>query len=486
MMLSRFMVPAVIILLVVGIISGCGQQPKDITFTTGSADARAVFMDGLSKFEMLDFDGARELFAQAVEADSGFAMGYYYWALSSATTSDFEQRLNKAVELSGNIPEPERLVIMSTKAANDDNVELARDRLEQVVTLLPEGKRAHALLGNFLYGQQEWALAEREYVKVTQIDSTFAPVYNQLGYLFSNLERYGEAIDALKKYAELRPEDPNPHDSMGEIYLWMGDYENSILEYSRSLELDPEFTISIAGIGHNFVFQGEYEKARAKYGEILDHAESVADTITSSFWVTVSYIYEGKLDKAVEVMKERLKFAEAHNNPFQMATINGQLSNILLEKGDFDKALEYAAKVREIAARPEIGEGNREAYNRLAAFNEALIYARQGKMDMANSKVAEFQKSAETSKNRIAMMNIHGLKGVAACWNKDYPMAVEELRQADPQNQYFRYYQALALEEEGETDEAETIFEEIAGFNRNALSYAFVRPKAIEKIEAGS
>ncbi len=482
MMLSRFTIPAIAALILAGVMSGCGQQPNDITFTTSSAEARDTFMNGLSKYEMLDFDGARELFAQAVEADSEFAMAYYYWALSSATTSDFEERLNKAVELADKVSEPERLVILSTKAGNEDNTALAKERLQQVVALLPQGKRARMFLGNFYYGQQEWALAEQEYVKVTQIDSTYAPVYNQLGYLFSNLERYDEAIEALRKYSDLRPEDPNPHDSMGEVYLWTGDFENSIKEYSRSLELDPEFTISIAGIGHNFVFQGQYERARDEYAKMLDHAESVRDTIASSFWIAVSYIYEGKPDKAVEVMKERLQIARAHGNAFQMAAINGQMGSISVEMGDLDKALEYSAAMREAAARPEISEGNREGFKRFVASIEAQVYARQGNMEVANAKVAEFEKSAEASGNNIVMMNIHGLKGVVACWNKDYPAAVEELRQADPQNQYHRYYLALALEEEGETDEAETLFKEIAGFNRNGLIYAYVRPAAMKKM----
>ena len=57
---------------------------------------------------------------------------------------------------------------------------------------------------------------------VTSLDPNFAPVYNMLGYAYANIKKYPEAISALKKYAELRPEDPNPHDSMGEIFLIIG------------------------------------------------------------------------------------------------------------------------------------------------------------------------------------------------------------------------------------------------------------------------
>ena len=222
-MSNRVLILTLAATLLFGVISVCGQQPKDITFTTKSPEAKSIFLGGLEKFEMMDFDGARKLFKQAVELDPEFAMGYYFWAFSATTTTAFEERLARAVELAGNVTEPERLLISSAQAGNDDNAALARERLEQLVALLPEGKRARASLGNFHFGQQEWSLAEAEYRRVIEIDPSFAPVYNQLGYLLSNLGRYPEAIEALRKYSELKPEDPNPHDSMGEIYLWSGD-----------------------------------------------------------------------------------------------------------------------------------------------------------------------------------------------------------------------------------------------------------------------
>ena len=82
--------------------------------------------------------------------------------------------------------------------------------------------------------------------------------------------KYVEAVDALKTYAELRPDDPNPHDSMGEIYLHSGDFENSIKAYTVSLEKDPTFNASHAGLGHNYCFTKEFAKAREHYKQFLD------------------------------------------------------------------------------------------------------------------------------------------------------------------------------------------------------------------------
>lgn len=473
---ARFVTFALAMLIMAGMLSGCGQQVADITFTTTSSEARALFIEGLDKFDFLLFDDAREFFAKAVEADPDFAMAYYYWALTATTTSDFQNRLDKAVELAENVSEPEKLVIMSLKANNDDNVALARQHFEELVRLLPEGKRAHYFFGNFYYGQQEWASAEGEYEKVIGIDPQFAPVYNQLGYLYSNLARYEEAIEALTKYSQLRPEDPNPHDSMGEIYLWMGDHENSMKEYNNSLELDPDFVVSLAGLGHNRVFMGEFDNARAEYARILERAKSVADSNTAYFWEAMSYVHEKKRDKAIEFLKKQLDFAKAHNDIYLQGNIYGQIAVIYREKGDFEKALANAGQMRDIAMQPEVEPGPREGYIRFAALTEGIIAARQGKQEMANSKLEEFKKSAEASRNSIAMMGIHSLKGMMAYWSKDYQMAIEEINKGNPLDPLAKYYLGLAYQKAGQEEEAGRVFSEIAAFNRNSLAYSLALP----------
>jgi tetratricopeptide (TPR) repeat protein len=464
------------------LIWSCGQQSQDLTFTTKSPEALRLFMEGLENNDFFYFDEARELFRQATVADPEFAMAYYFWALTATNANDFQERLARAVELADNVSEPERLIILSTQAGNEDNAALARQRLEEVVQLLPRSKRAHTILGTYYYGQQEWDLAESEFRAAVEVAPDFAPPYNMLAYTLSNSERYPQAIDALRRYSELRPRDPNPHDSMGEIYLWMGDHTNSIKEYSRSLELDPNFVASRAGIGHNYVFMGEFDKAKASYDGIFEYAETVADTNTGFFWKAVSYVHEGKHDKAVETLRQQHDFAKAHDDVYLQATILGQIGAIYLERGDFGKALEAARQVRQIAASPEIEPGVREGYLRGCAFTEAVVSARQRKPDEAASKIEEFQISAEASGNLVVMKNLHTLMGVVAYWGKEYETAIRELQQGNPQDQYNRYYLALSYEKSGQKEEAKEIFSQIANYNRNNLFYALVRPEAMERL----
>ncbi|NIQ76957.1 MAG: hypothetical protein GTN93_02405, partial [Anaerolineae bacterium] len=137
------------------LIWSCGQQSQDLTFTTSSPEALRLFMEGLEQNDFFYFEEARGLFRRAIEADPEFAMAHYYWALTATTAPDFQERLARAVELAENVSEPERLIILSTHAGNEDNAALARQRLEEVVQLLPRSKRAHTILGTYYYGQQE-------------------------------------------------------------------------------------------------------------------------------------------------------------------------------------------------------------------------------------------------------------------------------------------------------------------------------------------
>ncbi len=459
-------------------ILGCGQVSEDITYTTKSDKALRLFLDGVDKADNFYNDEARALFGKAVELDPEFAMAYYYWAITSVTQDDFQSRLSRAVELIDKASEPERLLILSQKAANDDSVGLSLEYLQRLVKIRPNGKRAHLALGVFYFGQQEWALAIDEMNIITSLESNFAPVYNMLGYAYANIKKYPEAISALKKYSELRPEDPNPHDSMGEIFLIIGDYDNSLKQYTMSLKLESDYVPSNAGLGHNYVFMGEFDKARAAYDEIFINARNIADTNTAYLWQSISYIHEEQSDKAIEVQKEHLEHAKILTDIYTQALIHGRMAAIYREAGNFEMALQECNNMREIAERPDMQPGLKEVYERNYLFTEAIVYSRLGKKDKAREKLDMYRQSAHASKNNVTLKAYRGLEGVVAYWNKDYNNAIKHLKDTNPLNQYFKYYLGLCYLKTGQEEDAAEIFNEIVASNRNGLLYSFVRPKA--------
>jgi tetratricopeptide (TPR) repeat protein len=473
----------VLILAAMAIILSCGQKPTDLTFTTNSSRAREYYAQGLDKAENFFFAEARDLFAKAVKDDPNFAMAYYQWAQVSTNTEDFLKRLDKAVELVDKVPEVEKLVILSAKAQSDGDNSKTLDYLNQALKIYPNGKRLRFMLANYYYGMQDFTNAEKEYRQVIAIDPKFAPPYNILAYLLSGLNRYDESIVLLQKYAELRPKDPNPHDSMGEIYLYQGKHDLSIKEYGNSLGLDSTFVISLAGLGHNHVFMGDYIGGRAMYDQIKARADTTADTNTSMFWTATSYCHEGKFDLAIKTLEQQIAFDQAHKDIYMEGTIWGQLGEIYRESGDPRKAIETVARERQIAAIPNINSGARQVYLLNATNTEAISYAKLGIVDSANIKLGEAAAIVKSTPSAVAVGTYNALEGIIAFYTKDYTKALEKLAMANSTDPVAKYYRAMSLEAAGKSQDAAEAFANLAAYNHNSLSYGIVRPWAMAKIK---
>jgi tetratricopeptide (TPR) repeat protein len=458
----------------------CGAPNNDFVYSTESTEALEQFNQGLAELDMLQVDNARVLFDSALEADPSFAMAHFYRAQTAVSGDEFRFHLAEAVKLMANATEAEQLAIMQMKANSEDKTGEARDHLVKLVTLLPESRRAHYLLGIFYFGQQEWANAENEFTTIINLDPEFAPVYNMLGYAYSNQMKYSEAIDALMKYSELRPDDPNPHDSMAEIYLYNGDHENSIMAYKASLNLDPSFNASYAGLGHNYCFTKDFEKASENYAMILTGAKSVADTNLYYFWTSVALVHEDKLDDAINILHEQIEFAKARGMVGTQGACRQQLAFLYLERGDYKKALAETKIERELAKDPKLQKAVAEGMVRNANAIEARVSALQGRTEDAMKHLENFRVSAEASKNEINVDNYHALTALVALSMEDYTKAIEHFAQANEQNMYQQYHYAKAFEGVGKVDEAKELYEKVANYNRNNFAYAFVRDEAMK------
>jgi tetratricopeptide (TPR) repeat protein len=468
------------VFIVAVLVVSCGAPNNDFVYSTESTEALEQFNLGLAELDMLQVDNARTLFDRALEADPSFAMAHFYRAQTAVSGDEFRYHLAEAVKHMANATEPEQLAIMQMKANSEDKTGEARDHLTKLVTLLPQSRRAHYMLGIFYFGQQEWANAESEFTTIINLDPQFAPVYNMLGYAYSNQMKYSEAIDALKKYSELRPDDPNPHDSMAEIYLYSGDHENSIMAYKASLNLDPSFNASYSGLGHNYCFTGKFDEAHESYNMLLTGAKSVADTNTYYFWTSVALVHEDKLDDEINILHEQIEFAKAHDMIAIQAACCQQLALLYLERGDYKKALAEAKTEHELAQNPKLQKAVAEGITRNANAIDARVSALQGRTEDAMKHLENFRISAEASKNEINIDNYYGLAGLVALSMKDYTKAIENFSQANEQNMYQQYYYAKALEGAGKADEAKELYKKVANYNRNNFAYAFVRDEAME------
>lgn len=270
---SLIIVPLLVgmLALVVLFLGGDGRE-----FTTTSSEAYEAFQEGYQHSISLQVAQAESSLTRAIALDGDFAM-------ARALLAGIYGRVGRLEEM-----EEQVQIADSLAALLPNDVERAKVQLQ--LTGLKEGgsgARRDSLLAflmeeepdnvQVLYAKATVLFAERDpavdaaFKRILELEPNYAPVYNMLGYLEARRGDYEAALGHLHKYAFLAPDLANPHDSLGEILNWMGEYEQAEREYAAALKIDPDFHFSLMGLANVYLNQGMLTKGRG----ILDQLRSV-------------------------------------------------------------------------------------------------------------------------------------------------------------------------------------------------------------------
>ncbi len=86
--------------------------------------------------------------------------------------------------------------------------------------------------------------------------------YANVGYIFLQLGRYSEALDAFNHGAELAPEDPSIHLALAGFYEAQQQIGNAEEEYAAAVSIDHHNTSALYSLGRFYVLRGRYAEAR--------------------------------------------------------------------------------------------------------------------------------------------------------------------------------------------------------------------------------
>jgi tetratricopeptide (TPR) repeat protein len=450
-----------------------------IAISTTSEAARADFVKGRRLAENLRLEDSRAFFRQAIAKDPGFALAHLSLANSSPTGTEFFEHLGHAVKLADKASTGEQLVIRGAKAGANADPAGQLELYRKLVADYPKDERAHFLLGNTYFGQQEYEKAISEYRQATEIAPDFAPAYNIVGYAQRTLGRYGDAEQSFKKYIRLIPDDPNPYDSYAELLMKMGRFDESIAQYRKALEVNPQFSPSHVGIASNLMFQGKYDASRAEARKLYEGARNDGDKRAAMFAATVSYIDEGKTDLALAELQKQYALGQATNDAAAMAGDATFMGNVLLETGKPAEALKRFDQAVQVVSGSDLSSEVKENTKLLHRYNAARVAVASGDLAKARSENAAFMKEAEARKNRFQVRLGHEVAGMIELAEKSWDGALSHLAQANQQDPYILYRQGLAYEGKGDQAKAKEMYARAVDFNQlPTLNSAFVRLKA--------
>lgn len=476
--LSKSIFSGIVVLTLIFCFCDSGQEGK-IPVTTSSAEALKLYNKGIDLFDNLRQQEAQEYFKRAVEKDPDFALAHLNYGMTSNDLSIFFDELNRALSLIEKISEGERLTIFGIQAGANGLLMKQREYFQKLVEIYPQDERAHYLLGNYYFFQQDFNLAIGEYRRATEINSKYPPAYNMLGYAHRQLQNFNEAEEAFIKYISIIPDNPNPYDSYAELLMKKGEFEKSIQNYRKALKIDPYFIPSHIGIATNLNFLERHQEARATLQAFLQTARTLNERRAVLNAMMISYLDESDYPKALNINDTLLAMSIQSSDTGNIAGDYETRGNILQELGHYAEALENFQLSHQIIQQSDLAAEFKANVATIALYHSARIEIETNKLPEAKSKTEELGRQAEAKKNRIQSWLYHELLGLIAMKEMNYDEALGEFRRSNLEEPYNLYRMSLAYQAKGDLNQAIKFCERVVNHNTlNSMSYSFVRHKA--------
>jgi len=454
--------------------------------TTASEEALEHYMAGWADLENSRANSANSKFLKAAAADPSFAVAHLMAALSSNSTEGFVSNLGLASANKAAATQGEQLMITAFERAFASDATGRIEAHKELTALHPDSPRAWVFLGDSYGNVNETANARASYTKAIELDGQFVPAHINLGnnLLTQEPKNFAMAEQHFRHAVEITPNEPNPHDLLGDVHRAQGNLEAAYDDYTKAAELAPELGSPLQQRGHVNSFLGNYDEARADYSRSAELEDARGSNAGGFFLIYRAYVnaHEGDLGAAVAELQEIAAGADTSKAEGALDLKINALSNAALfaiEAGDNEaaSAIIADASVARRQRADNVGSDEvRDAQEAAISYWEGLLAARMKDADLAAAKAAEFEGHVASSSNPRKLERMHEILGISAYCQDDFAAAIEHLSAGDHlNNMYTKYYLARAHESAGNSEDASRLFKELAAWNFNGPGYAMFR-----------
>ena len=403
--------------------SALADAGKAVRFewTTSSAEAKQGLAELQQQIENFQLGpGNAELARKIVAADPDFAIGVYYLSAVTPPPAN-EQHLAKAVELS-----------------------------------------RHASDG------------ERRFIEAMQVARA------------SQGARVEDAIPLLEKLGADYPGERLVPVILGQIYQARNDPEQARAAFQRAAEIGPPSARVRAFLANDDLIKGNYDAARRTFLEVERSLPRGAAPFTVRYGIAFSYLYQGQVDPAIDSLETYLaEYRQSGSNQtFPEVFIWNSIARINLENGRLDAAMQAYQKGYESVPGSSLPEDQKQVWYGRLQHGRCRTLAKLGRHEEAWADARKIKQmideGGEPAKQYLPAW--HYLAGYLKLEAGDYPAAVEELKQADPDDPFHQLLLARAYEKTGARQDALTTYRRIIDSRQNGIERALAYPEAKKKL----
>jgi serine/threonine protein kinase/tetratricopeptide (TPR) repeat protein len=188
-------------------------------------------------------EAVREM-EEAVRLDPQFALAWWRLAGGYAAMGDLRKSQDlwpKIEQLQSRLPRQYQMEFQAQEAFRAGDITKGNQLLESVLKESPRLDEARAALAQSLFSAGETDRTISVLQDGLQLDPRNEIFLNQFGYTQAAVGNLAAALQANDQYRALRPNDPNPWDTRGDILYTLNHDDEAVEAYRKVLELKPDF-----------------------------------------------------------------------------------------------------------------------------------------------------------------------------------------------------------------------------------------------------
>ncbi len=406
-------------------------NPAKLPVTTSSQAAAHYFETGMVHYENHRWNFALRDWNEAIRLDPNFAQAYVWICFTTTDPSEEARDRAKAESLTRQVTPGEQLLIRWMAGVHENRYVEGIMAMNDMLAMFPQDKRLNFMVGYWLFRwQDEYELSKKLTLRALAVDPNYATCDNQLAYLYSRSGDIDKALEYAARYMKLLPNEPNPHDSYGEMLRFAGRYREALEQYHIALKIDPTFYISQKELGETYSLMGEEEQARKEYAKAIQEAPSAGVKAEYLQKLALTYVREKNFDAAdaayldaahqAHAMKQWIWEARAHRVMAMYQTSQAAAMKNL------DRADALLAQASESVTQLEQNE--EKAHILRVRVERALAV---GDRPTAEKLVAKLEELASPGSSTNTQRVYHGAAGTLLLDQKNYPEAISQLSEDD-------------------------------------------------------
>jgi tetratricopeptide (TPR) repeat protein len=454
------------------VVAKAAATSPDFVITTSSEPARKTYDEATTLAENIRTSEALQKYRAAVQQDPSFALA---WAQIARVTRDPKEEAGarlRAKSLASKTSSGEQMLIKWVVARSENNSVAAIATMNDLHSMYPKDPHLGFLFGQWLLNQQGRERAAQILEEAIKANPDHAALYNELGYAYSGLGQHEKAISMMRRYVELLPYEPNPHDSYAELNRRAGHYDEALKHYGEALQILPTFTSSQLGIADTYALMGDQERARAEYDKAIAAESGEREKLDDKFQRAITYVrakdFAGaeKAFSDLAIESDKAGFADLESE------CHRAIASVLQDR---EAALQHMAEAEKALAHPHQTPAS-VLQQQLARVlrTQAILAQATGKTLLANSSLKRLQTMAMASRDQVIQASYHGAKGSILFAQKKYAEAVDDLAD-DRGNALSQARLAEAFAQLGKQADAQAERERLANQHRVLLEDAIVR-----------